>query len=148
MSRRSAARRACFSGRPYVDPGEAGPRHEPDRPVFAFDRELGVLERAFYRHLLRAIDLDALFELEQMLWAELQERARLTDPQVLDLSNAILTRALERVSRDPLRSIREGTLGPGGRFVAIPEEPHGNCPFCAYRAREIELAIGTQENVS
>jgi hypothetical protein len=98
--------------------------------MFGFDRELGTLERAFYRHLLRAIDLDALFGLEQMLWCELQELELFTDDQVLDISNAILSRALERVAHDPRRSMKEGTIGPGGRLVDVPEAPHGNCPFC------------------
>jgi hypothetical protein len=98
--------------------------------MFVFDRELGALERAFYRHLLRAIDLDALFELEQLLWSELEDLELFTDDQVLDLANAILTRALERVAHDPLRSMRQGTIGPGGHLVDAPEAPHGDCPFC------------------
>jgi hypothetical protein len=130
VSRRHAARGPCFAGRPYIDPGPAGPLREPERPLFAFDRELGALERAFYRHLLRAIDLDALFGLEQMLWSELEELELFSDEQVLDISNAILARALERVACDPLRSMKEGTIGPGGHLVDVPEAPHGDCPFC------------------
>jgi hypothetical protein len=130
VSRGTGVRGPCFAGRPYIDPGAAGPFHEPDRPMFGFDRELGTLERAFYRHLLRAIDLDALFGLEQMLWCELQELELFTDDQVLDISNAILSRALERIAHDPRRSMKEGTIGPGGHLVEAPEAPHGNCPFC------------------
>ena len=106
MSRRHRARGPCFLGRPYIDPGAAGPLLEPDRPLFMFDRGLAVLERAFYRHLLRTIDLDALFGLEQMLWSELQESGLFTDEQVLDLSNAVLARAFERVAHDPPRRTR------------------------------------------
>jgi len=135
VSRRTGARGPCFAGRPYIDPGAAGPLLEPDRPMFVFDRRLGALERAFYRHLLRAIDLDALFCLEQALWSELQELELFTDDQVLDLSNAILARALERVAHDPVRSMKQGTLGPGGHVVDVPEAPHGDCPFCGSRAR-------------
>lgn len=123
-------RRPCLMGRPYVDPGAAGPFQEPDGPVFSFDPLLGALERAFYRHVLRTIDLDALFGLEQMLWSELQALDLFNEDQMLDISNAILARALERVARDPLRSMKEGTIGPGGHLVAVPEEPHGDCPFC------------------
>jgi hypothetical protein len=133
--RRSGGPAPCFAGRPYVDLGAAGPLHEPDRPVFGFDRRLGTLERAFYRHLRRSIDLDALFGLEQLLWSELQDLELFTDDQVLDISNAILARALERIAHDPLRSMREGTRGPGGYFVDVPEEPHGDCPFCGPAAR-------------
>jgi hypothetical protein len=132
VSRRSG-RAPCFAGRPYIDLGAAGPLQEPDRPVFGFDRRLGALERAFYRHLRRAIDLDALFGLEQLLWSELQELELFTDDQVLDLSNAILARALERVAHDPLRSMKEGTRGPGGCLVDVPEAAHGDCPFCGSR---------------
>ena len=120
----------CFAGRPYIDPGALGPFEEPGRPVFAFDRVLGALERGFYRHLVRAIDLDAMFGLEQLLWTELQELELFTDDQVLDLANAILARALERVACDPLRSMREGKIGPDGQIVEVPEAPHGDCPFC------------------
>ncbi len=132
MSRRTGAR-PCFAGRPFIDPGASGvdaPLHEPDRPVFVFDRDLATLEQAFYRHLRRAIDLDALFGLEQLLWSELQELELFTDDQILDLANAILSRALERVAHDPRRSMKVGKIGPGGRLVDAPEEPHGDCPFC------------------
>jgi hypothetical protein len=134
VTRRAAPRVPCFAGRPFVEPDTAGPLAEllaePERPMFAFDRELGALERAFYRHLLRAIDLDALFELEQLLWSELDEVAPFTDEQVLDLANAMLARALERVAHDPVRSMRLGTRGPGGQLVEAPEAPHEGCPFC------------------
>lgn len=129
-----AGARPCFAGRPFIDPGASGvhaPLHEPDRPMFVFDRRLATLERAFYRHLRAAIDLDALFGLEQLLWSELQELDLFTDDQVLDLSNAVLARALERIAHDPRRSMRVGRIGPGGHLVDAPEEPHGDCPFCA-----------------
>jgi hypothetical protein len=122
-------------GRPFIDPGAAGPLHEPEQPVFAFDRELGALERAFYRHVRRAIDLDALFGLEQLLWCELERHGPFTDDQVLDISTALLARSLERVAHDPLRSMKEGTRGPGGQLVELPEAPHEGCPFCGPRAR-------------
>lgn len=99
--------------------------------MFVFDGELAELERGFYRHLRRAIDLDALFELEQLLWSELEELERFTDDQVLDLANAILARSLDRVAHDPRRSMKVGAGGPGGALVEAPEEPHGDCPFCA-----------------
>jgi hypothetical protein len=134
VSRRTG-RAPCFASRPYIDLGAAGPLQEPDRPVFGFDRRLGALERAFYRHLRRSIDLDALFGLEQLLWSELQDLELFTDDQVLDISNAILARALERVAHDPLRSMKGGTRGPGGCLVDIPEEAHGDCPFCGPPAR-------------
>jgi hypothetical protein len=130
VSRRTGVRGPCFAGRPFIDPGTAGPFLEPDRPLFAFDAGLCVLERSFYRHARRTIDLDALFGLEQVLWSELQDLGRFTDDQVLDLANAILTRALERLACDPRRSMREGTRGPGGQLVEVPEAPHGDCPFC------------------
>lgn len=142
MSRRLRARRACLAGRPYVDPGALDPLREPDRPVFGFDRALGVLERAFYRHLLRVIDLDALFGLEQLLWDELHGRNAFNDEQVLDLSNAILARALDRVAFDPVRSMKEGVPGPGGFLVELPEEPHADCPFCKRAARFAEGTRG------
>ena len=132
MKRRQArAGVPCFPDRPYVDPGAVGPLPEPDRPMFVFDRELAALEQAFYRHLRRAIDLDALFGLEQALWSELEALERLTDDQVLDVANALLARALERVAHDPRRSMKEGRRGPGGAIVEVPEPPHGDCPFCA-----------------
>ena len=130
MSRRPRPVAPRFAGRPYIDPGTFGPLPEPDRPMFVFDRELGTLERAFYRHLLRAIDLDALFELEQLLWNRLQALELFTDDQVLDLSNALIARTLDRVAHEPLRSMRPGTAGPDGAVVEVPEEPHGDCPFC------------------
>jgi hypothetical protein len=132
---RTGARGPCFAGRPFIDPGAAGPLEDPDRQMFVFDDQLGTLERAFYRHLRRAIDLDALFGLEQLLWSELQALERFTDDQVLDLANAMLARALERVAHDPRRSMREGVIGPGGYLVALPEPPHGDCPFCGAVAR-------------
>jgi hypothetical protein len=121
----------CFPDRPYVDPGAVGPLPEPERPMFVFDRELAALEQAFYRHLRRAIDLDALFGLEQALWSELEAIERFADDQVLDVANALLARALERVALDPRRSMKEGRRGPGGVIVEVPEPPHGDCPFCA-----------------
>ena len=135
MSRPTGPRVPFLVDRPFIEPGAAGPLYEPERPVFAFDRRLGALERAFYRHVLGAIDLDALFGLEQLLWCELERLELFTDDQVLDISNAILGRALERVAHDPLRSMREGTRGPGGQIVALPEAPHEGCPFCGPRAR-------------
>lgn len=102
--------------------------------MFVFDAELAELERAFYRHLLGAIDLDALFRLEQILWAELQAKGRFTDDQVLDLSNAILGRAFERVAGDPRRSMKVGRIGPDGAIVDAPEAPHESCPFCRHGA--------------
>jgi hypothetical protein len=99
------------------------------RPVFEFDCRLRALERAFYRHVLRVIDLDALFDLEQQLWSLLQD-GPLTDDQVLDLSNTIIERALERVGRDPIRTMRPGVSGPDGHVTPAPEAPHEHCPFC------------------
>jgi len=100
VTRRS--KRGGAIGRPYVDPG-AMPPDDFDRPVFEYDRRIQEIERAFYRHVLRVIDLDALFDLEQQLWPLLQDQGQeqrpLTDDQVLDLSNAI-ARALERVGHD------------------------------------------------
>jgi hypothetical protein len=142
-----SSRGPCLAERPYVDPGDAGPFQEPERPVFVFDRDLGVLERAFYRHVRRTIDLDALFGLEQVLWLELQRLDLFTEDQVLDISNAILTRALERIANDPLRSMKEGRPGPGGSLVEIPEEPHGACPFCEISAPRERVEI-TQEVLS
>jgi hypothetical protein len=101
-----------------------------DRPAFEFDRRLHALERAFYRHLLRVIDLDALFGLELRLWSLLCKHGRLTDDQVLDLSNVIIERALEHVGRDPIRAMRLGVIGPDGRVTPAPETPHERCPFC------------------
>lgn len=147
MTRRPTPRIPCFAGRPIIDPGvdpdTAGPFTrtfaEPGRPMFAFDRELGALERAFYRHLLRVIDLDALFELEQLLWAEIEEIRPFTDDQVLDVANAMLARALERVAHDPLRSMKLGARGPGGQLVEAPEALHEACPFCG----PVALGLGT-----
>jgi hypothetical protein len=143
VNRRLRTRRPCFAGRPYVDPGALDAGREPDRPVFAFDRALGVLERAFYRHLLSAIDLDAVFGLEQLLWDELRKLDAFNEDQVLDVSNAILSRALDRVAFDPARSLKEGVPGPGGFLVELPEEPHGDCPFCKGAVR---FAEGTRGN--
>ena len=75
------------------------------------------------------IDLDALFDLEQQLWSLLQD-GPLTDDQLLDLSNVIIERALERVGRDPIRAMRPGVSAPGGHMIPAPEEPHEHCPFC------------------
>jgi hypothetical protein len=88
--------------------------------VFEFDRRLRALERAFYRHVLRVVDLDALFDLEQRLWVRLADRGRLTDDQVLDLSNAIVERAFDRLGRDPIRAMQEGVIGPDGRIAPVP----------------------------
>ena len=120
----------CFAGRPLIAPSAAGTLPEPEQPLFVFDHELAELERAFYRHLRGTVDLDALFELEQLLWSTLQEQDMLSDDQVLDVSNAILARSLERLANDPLRSMRPATMGPGGQPVDAPEAPHGECPFC------------------
>ena len=128
MTRRSGAPGGRAVTRPYVDPGVLPP-DDFGRPVFEFDRRLRALERAFYRHVLRVIDLDALFGLEQQLWSRLQEQG-LTDDQVLDLSNTIIERALERVGRDPIRAMKEGVMGPGGHITPSPEAPHESCPFC------------------
>jgi len=116
--------------RPYVNPGAMPPDDDFGRPVFEFDCRLRALERAFYRHVLRVIDLDALFNLEQHLWSLLQDQSQLTDDQVLDLSSVIIERALERVGRDPIRAMKEGVMGPGGHIIPAPEEPHERCPFC------------------
>jgi hypothetical protein len=100
--------------------------------MFVFDGQLAALERAFYRHLVGTIDLDALFGLEQVLWAELQAKDLFNDDQVLDLSNAILARAFERVAGDPRRSMKAARIGPGGAIIDAPEAPHEGCPFCGH----------------
>ena len=129
MTRRTGAPGGRAVSRPYVEPGVLPPE-DFGRPVFELDRRLRAVERAFYRHVLRVIDLDALFDLEQQLWSRLQDQGQLTDDQVLDLSNAIIERALERVGRDPTRAVRVGVIGPGGGIIPAPEEPHERCPFC------------------
>jgi hypothetical protein len=126
VTRRSGGRAVI---RPYVEPGILS-SGDFERPVFEFDRRLRALERAFYRHLVRVVDLDALFALEQRLWVRLDARRRLTDDQVLDLSNAIIERAFERLGRDPIRAMQEGVIGPDGRIAPAPEAPHEHCPFC------------------
>ena len=128
MTRRSNAPGGRAIGRPYVDPGNLSENFS--HPVFEYDRRIQEIERAFYRHLLRVIDLDALFDLEQQLWSQLQDRRPLTDDQVLDLANAIIARALERVGRDPIRAMKGGAAGPDGRVIPVPEAPHEQCPFC------------------
>ena len=127
MTRRSNARGRAK--RPFVDPGVLPP-DDGGRPVFEYDRRLRALERAFYRHVLRVIDLDALFDLEHQLWSLLGNHGPLTDDQVLDLSNVIIERALERVGRDPIRAMRPGVMGSDGHVTPAPEEPHEHCPFC------------------
>jgi hypothetical protein len=100
------------------------------RPLFEFDRRLHALERALYRHVLRVIDLDALFALQRQLWPLLKDQSQLTEDQVLDLSNVFIERALERVGRDPIRAVRVGVIGPDGYVIPAPEAPHEHCPFC------------------
>ena len=115
--------------RPFVEPGHL-PAADQIRPFFEFDRRLRSLESAFYRHLLAAIDLDLVFGLEQKLWTKIADRSRFTDDQVLDIANAVVTRAFERLGHDPRRAMQEGVTGADGRIAPAPEAPHEHCPFC------------------
>lgn len=125
------ARGLGFLGRPRVDAREAEPLYDSLVPsVFFCDADLYDLERRFYQHVLRSIDFDALFRLEQQLYCELSVRDEITQDRAIDLMNAIVARSLERVIHDQVRAVKRGMVGPDGKFVETFEAPDEHCPFC------------------
>lgn len=127
--RGSAAAARRFRGRPLVTGGAA--HDEPlERPVFVFDQALTGLEHALYRHLIELVDLDAVFDLEQALWARLEDLEALPDELVLDVANTLIARAFERLGHDPARALRDGVVQPDGSVAPAPAAPHGECPLC------------------
>jgi hypothetical protein len=100
----------------------------------------GITELAdrLYGHVLRAIDLGRLFQLEQCVWSEL-DRLKIRDDEG-DLANALLAEVLHRVAYAPERHINSVPAGiPQEEIIAA--EFDEACLMCQHDAKDLEYRM-------
>jgi hypothetical protein len=115
---------------------------ELDYRLFRQDAKLGLLEQQLYGHVLAAIDLDRLFQLETSLFGILTDDTGISDELALDVASQLVERALVRAADPDARFIDwgppEGITEAERRAVAFDEA----CPICVEdRAVERQRAL-------
>jgi hypothetical protein len=101
-----------------------------DYPLFRHDKKLRLLEQQLYGHVLAAIDLDRLFQLETSLYTILTDDTGILDALALDVASQLVERALIRAADPDARFCDlgppEGITEAERRAVAFDEA----CPIC------------------
>ena len=94
--------------------------------------ELGELTKQLYGHVMDAIDFEALFQLEQMLWSLLPQ-CGIEDDDDGDLASRLIAEAIVRASKDPARHV---SFVPAGitKAEAKAVDFDERCPFCQMEA--------------
>jgi hypothetical protein len=104
--------------------------------------QVAVLAERVYGHVLRVVDLDLLYGLEQVLWSEL-DRLKIRDNDG-DLATALLSEALHRVGHAPDRHvdmIPEG-IRPDEIVAAYYDE---DCLLCRHELADIQSRTSGQQ---
>jgi len=121
----------------------SAPRTEPLPSVDQVLSHLGVddvhharvraLAQRLYGHVFRTVDGRMLYEVEQILWSEI-DRLGIHDEQG-DLATALIAEALFRVGHDPERCHDSIPLGvtPAEQIAAAYED---DCLLCRHELRE------------
>jgi hypothetical protein len=101
------------------------------------EQRAGVSELAdrLYGHVLRLVDLDRLYQLEQCLWSELG-RQRIHD-EMGDLATSLLAEALHRVGHAPERHAKTTPVGISPDEV-IAAEYDDACLMCRNDVADME----------
>ena len=117
------------------------------QPLFAQHDELGTLEEQLYGHVRKAIDFDALANLEHALCMMFAEEHEMSNELALDLAAAVMHRAFMRAANDSARYCDSGA--PPGitdaekAAVAFEEE----CPFCIAARESAQRAASKPDEV-
>jgi hypothetical protein len=90
--------------------------------------KLADLEEQLYGHVLDAIDFDALFQLEQLLWGLIDQRG--IDDQDGELADSLIVDAINRAAHDDARHCT--IAPPPGMTEAETRAARFDeaCPFC------------------
>lgn len=112
---------------------------ELDLPMFSSHEKLAEIERQLYGHVVDAVDLDALDNLDQFLY-ELIRKRNIGHDLAVDIASALIARSLHRVADEQL----------GMRATSIPFEIteaerravafEASCPFCNFERKLAEQA--------
>lgn len=103
------------------------------RALYAKPAQLGAVADALYDHVLEAIDLDALSNVEQMLWSVLGAAGVVDDTG--DLAARMMRDAILRLANDAGRNISSvppGVTKAEAKAVAFDD----GCPFCVLEAAQ------------
>ena len=99
---------------------------------------LADLEAQLYGHVRDAVDFDALYQLEQLLWGLLDLR-RIDDLDG-ELAKALIVDAITCAARDPASYVSTGPPPGITETEAMAVERDDACPFCKMEADQAAYA--------